>query len=391
MSVGPPAGVHAGDLDDSFERALRLLELGDCVMPFTVRAIAALGVADHLAAGPRTVEELAGATQTDARALHKALRALASRAIFAEVEPGWFALTPIAEILRSDHPFSLRDAYRLRSAEADAWAAFGDCIRTGEPAFDRVHSRSYWDHLASHPAESAEVDRSMQSYTRLHLRTVLPAYDWSGLGTVVDAGGGNGAFLAGLLARHPTMLGVLFDLPHVVANAAPVLEEAGVADRCRVVAGSFFDGPLPAGADAYVLKTVLPGFDDERAAAILRSVRAAMRPGSRLLILEAVLPPGDAFDVAKLVDVNTLLLTGGAHRSTGHMHDLLADAGLDVVRMIPTTTLTIVEAEPIAAPTVGSQAMSPVGCATRGSSVGSPGAPRVTAVLRPPGATGSRG
>ncbi|HEU4425613.1 MAG TPA: methyltransferase, partial [Pilimelia sp.] len=257
-----------------------------------------------------------------------------------------FALTPLAQPLRTDHPFSLRDTYALLACDVRAWARLAHTTRTGEAGFARAHGQAYWDYLASHPDDSAAVDRWMESATRLHLRTVLPAYAWNGFGTVVDVGGGTGAFLAGLLRRFPAMRGVLFDLPHVVAGAPAVLAAAGVADRCEVVAGDFLVDAVPAGADAYVLKTVLPGFDDRDAAAALRRVRAAMRPDSRLLALEAILPEGDAFDIAKLFDVHTMVLTGGAHRTLDQMRRLLRRAGLHLTAATPTVTLTVLEGHP---------------------------------------------
>jgi hypothetical protein len=321
----------------------RLLELVDYTVPIAVRAISDLGIADLLAGGDRSVADLARVTGTHAPTLYRVLRALAGRGVFAEVAPGVFGLTPLAAALGSDHPMSLRDTYTLLDSDVRAWARVPVTLRTGGPAFDLAHGRGYWDYLADHPDESRRVDRWMRSVNRLHLRTVVAAYPWRELSTVVDLGGGDGSFLAGLLARHPGLRGVLLDRPYVVAAAGAVLGAAGVADRCEVVGGSFFD-PLPAGADAYLLKTVLPGFDDADAARILTRAWEAMRPDSRLVLLEAILPPGDAFDVAKLFDVHTLVLTGGAHRNRDELERLLACCGLRLHRTIPTATLTVVEA-----------------------------------------------
>lgn len=318
----------------------RLTELADYIVPFAIRVACDLGVADRLAGGPQRVDDLAVATGAHAPALLRLLRALAGRGIFTEVEPSTFALTPLAEPLRADHPLSLRDAYPLLAADVRAWARLDRSVRTGEPAFPLAHGQDYWSYLADHPRDGTAVDRWMQSLNRLHLRTVAPACDWSGVDSVVDVGGGNGAFLAGLLARHRNMRGVLFDLPHVVRGAPEVIAE--VADRCEVVAGSFFDA-IPAGAGAYVLKTILPGFTDEQAALILRNVRAAAGTGGRVLLLEAIIPDGDTFDVAKLVDMHTLVLTGGRHRGRDELEKLLVDAGLRLVRVTPTPTLTVVE------------------------------------------------
>jgi len=160
---------------------------------------------------------------------------------------------------------------------------------------------------------------------------------------VVDVGGGTGTFLAGLLARFPALTGTVADLPGVVAQAPAVFAAAGVTDRAAVAAGSFFDG-VPAGADAYLLKTVLPGWDDEHAGRLLSRIRAAMRPDSRVVALEAVPPPGDAFDVAKLFDVQTLVMTGTGHRDRDELERLFAGAGLRLTSVTPTATLAVVEA-----------------------------------------------
>ncbi|GIJ08916.1 methyltransferase [Micromonospora andamanensis] len=323
----------------------KLADLADYVTPLALRAVAELGVADLLADGPLPVDTLADRLGVHAPTLLRTLRALAARGVFTEVEPGTFGLTPLARPLRAAHPLSLRDAYPLLPADLQAWAYFAETLRTGEPGFPLAHGVDYWTYLAAEPEQSARTDRWMQSVNRLHLRTVLPAYAFARFGTVVDVGGGTGAFLAGLLARNPRMRGVLVDLPHVVDAAPDVLAAAGVADRCQVVPGSFFEA-LPGGADGYLLKTVLPGFDDDAAGSILSRVREAMRDDSLLVLIEAVLPPGDAFDVAKLFDVHTLVLTGGCHRTSEHMERLLTDAGLRLVRVIPTATVSVLEVSP---------------------------------------------
>jgi SAM-dependent methyltransferase len=322
-----------------------LTGLADYVLPFAIRVACDLGVADHLSEGPRAVAELAAATGTHPASLHRLLRALAASGIFAEVAPETFGLTPLAAPLRGDHPMSLRAAYPLLPADIRALGRLTGCLRTGRAAFESLYGEDYWSYLANHPRDGQAVDRWMQSLNGVHLRTVLPAYDWACAGSVVDVGGGNGAFLAGLLARYRGLHGVLLDLPHVVARAGEVLAAAGVADRCEVVAGSFFDA-IPPGGGLYLLKTVLPGWPAGRAVTILRNIRAAMRPDSRLVLLEALIPEGDGFDVAKLVDVHTLAVTGGRHRRPAELSALLDQAGLELLGTVPTPTLTVVEARP---------------------------------------------
>ncbi|QLQ35877.1 methyltransferase [Micromonospora robiginosa] len=327
------------------ESVFRLTELADYIVPFTVRAVADLGIADQLTDGPRPVAELADATGAHAPSLLRALRALAGKGIFTEVEPEVFALTPLAEPLRTDHPLSLRDAYPLLAPDIEAWAHFDHSIRTGKAAFDQVHPEGYWSYMAAHPRDSARFDASQQAATRLELRAALPAYPWGDLGTMVDVGGGNGAFLGGIMARFPNLRGTLFDLPHVVAEAEPVLQKLGVAQRCTVTGGSFFE-TVPAGADAYMLKRILYGWDDDGAVRLLRAVRAAMRPDSRLLVLEPVVEPGDRFDVGRLYDLLLLAMVGGGARSREHIERLLDVADLKLARSLPTMMFPILEIVP---------------------------------------------
>jgi hypothetical protein len=320
----------------------RLQELADYVVPLCLRAVCELAVADHLVDGPRTVEELAAATGTHAPSLHRALRALACKGIFTEVSPGRFGLTPMAQLLRGDHPLSVRDAYPLLPADLVAWSRLDHTLRTGEAAFPHAHGVDYYDHLAADPTASARFDRSVHAQNRLVLRTLLSAYDWAGCGTVVDVAGGNGAFLAGLLARFRGLRGVVFDLPHVVAGAPEVLAAKGVADRCQVVPGSFFH-TIPTGGDTYLLKTILHDWDDERAVAILRGIAAAMPSDGRLVVLEALLPDGDDYHVGKLLDLHSLVTVAGPDRGTAELEALFRAAGLEPVRVTPTRSLAIME------------------------------------------------
>ncbi|MFF0366528.1 methyltransferase [Micromonospora sp. NPDC005087] len=327
------------------ESVFRLTELADYIVPFTVRAVAELGVADQLVDGPRPVTELAEATGAHAPSLLRALRALAGKGIFTEVEPEVFGLTKLAEPLRTDHPLSLRDAYPLLEPDIEAWAHFDHSIRTGQASFDQVHPEGYWPYMAAHPHDSARFDASQQAATRLELRAALPAYPWGELATVVDVGGGNGAFLGGIMARFPALRGTLFDLPHVVAEAEPVLQKLGVAQRCTVTDGSFFE-TVPAGADAYLLKRILYGWDDDNAVRLLTAVRAAMRLDSRLLVLEPVVEPGDRFDVGRLYDLLLLAMVGGGARSREHIERLLDVADLRLARSVPTMMFPILEIVP---------------------------------------------
>ncbi|MET9266664.1 methyltransferase [Amycolatopsis sp. NPDC004079] len=327
------------------ESVFKLSELADYIVPFAIRVVCDLRIADLLVAGPRPVVELAAESGTHAPSLQRALRALASKGIFAETDDGDFELTPLAEPLRGDHPLSLREAFPLLPGEIKAWSNFDHTIRTGRSAFEEVHGTSCWDYLERHPEEGARWLRSQQAATALESRSLLSAYPWARFGTVADLGGGNGAFLASLLGRFPEMRGVLFDLPHAARNAPAALAEAGVADRCEVVQGSFLED-APGEIDLYLLKRVLYGLDDEQAGTALRNVRTAMKPDSRLLVLEPVIEAGNREDVGKLYDLLLITMTGAGARTEEQFASLTAAAGLRVVSFIPTPMLKIVEIAP---------------------------------------------
>ncbi|MGH3186202.1 MAG: methyltransferase [Streptosporangiaceae bacterium] len=219
-------------------------------------------------------------------------------------------------------------------------------MRTGNAAFSHVHGEAYYDWLAGHPEDSRRFDRSVRSQNRLVLRGLLTSYDWASCGTVIDVGGGDGTFLAGLLRRYKHLHGVVFDLPHVAAAAPEVLRDADVADRCSVLTGSFFEA-VPRGGDVYLLKTILHDWDDEHASTLLRTVRQAMPPGGRLLVMEAILRPGDAYNVGKLMDLHSLVLVQGRDRDRDAFQALLTGAGLRLTNVTETETLAIIESVPL--------------------------------------------
>ena len=349
----------------------RLTELADYIVPFTIRVMCDLAVADHLVDGPLPVDVLARRVGAHPGALTRGLRALAGRGIFTEVEPEVFGLTPLAEPLRSDHPFSVRECFPLMPPDIYSWARLTHSLRTGETAFGHVHGGAhYYDHFAKHPYECVRFEKSAESVNPFVLRTVLPVLDLAAARTLVDVGAGHGTFVAGLLARHPRLRATLVDLPHVVAEAPAVLERAGVADRCETRGGSFFD-PLPAGADVYLLKTIIHDWPDDKAARILRNVRAAARPDSRVVIVESVSRFGNHDDTGKVMDVKALALFGGRTRTEDEFRGLLGEAGFQLLRVTPTSSMSVLEAVP--APVTDGH----VGAATGGGrpAAGVPAAP----------------
>ncbi len=328
-----------------------LFALVDIVTPYAVRLVADLGIADLLVDGPRTVEELAAATGTHAPSLYRVLRALACRDVFTEVSPKCFDLTPMAALLCSDHPLSQRSALTLLPSEIHSWDQFEWGIRTGGVPFDQAHGQPFWDYLEEHTEEGRRFDQTQEAMTKLELLGVLRAYSWQRSSVVVDLGGGNGAFLAGILSHNTSMRGILYDLPHSVANAHETLSRAKVDDRCDVVAGSFFDD-VPRGADTYVMKRVFWGHPDEAALRILHNIRRAMDERGRLLVIEPVLEAAARADMGwsaamgALHDVRLLMFGHGRARTREHIEELLSKAGLRIDRVVPAFVTTIVEAVP---------------------------------------------
>ncbi len=334
----PPAVDDAADLD----LAWRLWRLGDDTPAFALRAACRLGIADHVGGEARPVGDLATATGTDTGALGRLLRVLAVHGVVEAVPPDRYRLTAVGELLTHDHPLSMVEAYQPPGLELAAWAALDHSIRTGEAAFEHVYGVSHRRYRAEHPDEDARMDRAHRAGTRVEVLTIVRMYDWSTVHTVIDVGGGTGAFLAGLLRRFRHLNGVLFDLPQMLSNADEVLADAGISDRCSVVPGDFFV-EVPGGADVYVLKAVIGGWDDASATSILRTVRHAMRPESRLLIIEPVLQYGPDFLVGSIVHLQSLVLYGGPDRTREEYERLFAAAGLRLLRIIARPTLPILE------------------------------------------------
>lgn len=313
---------------------------------------ATLDIAERLAEYPQTAGELAQATETHAPSLYRLLRALASVGVFAEDAQGRFALTPVGAGLRRSAPGSVY-ADVLFYGSSVQWALWGDLlysVRTGQTAFDHHFGMTVWEHRSRHPDDNAIANRYFSALSRRQADAVVAAGDFGGIGTLMDAGGGQGVMLAAILRANPGLKGILFDQPQVVAGASAVLEQAGVADRCRVVGGSFFE-PLPAGADAIALKNVLHDWADEQAMAILRNCRRALPSNGRLLVVDGVIPPGNAPHDRKLLDLQMLIGAGGRERTEREWRSLFDAGGFGVSRIIPTASdegLSIIECRPVA-------------------------------------------
>jgi hypothetical protein len=306
-----------------------------------IHVAAALGIADLLRDGPRDSDALAAQTDSHAPSLHRVLRALASVGVLHEDDDGRFALTAIGECLRSDAAEPVRGwaAFVGRPYHFQAWSALLHGVRTGESPFRSVHGTDVWDYRVAHPEEGAIFNAAMTDIMLRANAHLLAAYDFARFATVVDVGGGRGAFLGAVLDANPAMRGILVDQPHVVAGAV-------VGDRCEVVGGSFFEA-LPEGADAYLLKAVLHDWEDDDALRILARCRAAIPDHGVLLVVERDLgAPNEGAD-AKFADLNMMVGPGGRERTYDEFATLFAAGGFELVDATPSAIgLSVFEARP---------------------------------------------
>lgn len=313
-----------------------------------IHVAARLGIADLLTGGPRSSEDLAAATGAHAPSLYRLLRALASVGVLYEDTDRRFSLTPLGDCLRSDSrsPVGPWASYIGEPAYRLAWGQLEHSVRTGETAFRHVHGMSAYEYRARNPEAGAIFDQAMTALSRGTNEVLLDAYDFGRFRCVVDLGGGQGALLAAILAKYRSVRGVLFDQPHVVEGAEHVLKAAGVADRCRIVAGSFFEG-VPNGGDAYTLKFVLHNWADEEAVAILRMCRRAIAPDGALLAIEREVGPPNEDPRVKLGDLNMLVGPGGRERTRKEFEALFAAGGFRLVGATPTQAqISIIEGVP---------------------------------------------
>jgi hypothetical protein len=309
-----------------------------------------LGVFDRLAENggtPQSSDTLAAAVGADPASLYRLLRALASVGLVAS-KPGrrrHFALTPLGAALVSDSPGSMASMalHLVEGPSWRAWAGLLDSVKTGATAFERENGAAWVDYYAAHPESGVPFYRAMGELSQAVADAVTEVYEFCGAHTVVDVGGAHGALLAAILNAEPHARGIVFDLPAVIEGARERIAAAGLTDRCTAEGGDFFRS-VPAG-DVYVLKHILHDWDDARAADILRTVHHCAAPGARVLVIETVVPEGDAPDMAKWADLHMLVMTGGRERTVSEFQALFQKAGFALTRVLSTPTpVSVVEA-----------------------------------------------
>jgi ubiquinone/menaquinone biosynthesis C-methylase UbiE len=329
---------------------VQLIQMGVAIWQArAVYAAAELGIADHLAGGCHSLDEIARMTGTHAPSLGRLLRALASCGLVEETSTGQFVNTTLGDALRDGAPGAARATILTiaGSWQWKAWDHFLYALQTGETGMQAAFGQDLFGFLSGEPVHSARFNDAMVGMHGAVASAVVAAYDFAGFKSVIDVGGGKGALLASILKAHPQMHAVLFDLPEVERTARDHMIAAGLDARCAFHGGNFFER-IPPGHDAYVLAHVLHDWKDDQAVAILDQCRRAVGSGGRLLVIEAVLPSDNTPHHGKLMDLLMLTVTGGVERSEKEFARILAQAGFVLANVYPTGThQSLIEAIPV--------------------------------------------
>jgi O-methyltransferase domain len=318
-------------------------------VPQALHVVAVLGIADLLADGPKSSDELAQVTGSHAPTLYRVLRTLVAAGVFAEDKASRFRLTALSQPLRSDAADSVRAASIFLSGESELEGLLVDCVRTGKTAIELASGTTNWiEYYRQEPARAAVFNMAMTALSNAHYTGVVDAYEFRSIRKLVDVGGGHGRLISLILTAHPTMRGILFDMPHALEGGQKTIAEAGLSDRCEIVSGDFFRS-VPAGGDAYILSRVIHDWADEKAVAILKVVRGALPAKGRLLLFETMIRAGNRLSYPLLSDLNMVIRTGGCERSEAEYRALYKAAGFKLTRAIETpspTGMTIIEGKP---------------------------------------------
>jgi hypothetical protein len=312
-----------------------------------VSCVAELGIPDLVDGGAKSVEELAQATGANVKALYRLMRASACVGVLTEGADGKFSQTPLSAVLRSNATPSLRAFAIMHGREwhARGWARLTDSVRTGERELEKIYNMSAFEYFREHAEEGKIFNQAMTDLSSIDGPAVTEAYDFSGIGSIVDIAGGHGLLLATILGRNPHMKGTLYDLPHVVDGAKngalkPVME------RCALASGDMF-ASVPGGADAYIMKHIIHDWPDAECVQILQACRRAVNPGGKLLVVDTVIPSGNDFYPGKFLDILMMLFPGGRERTEKEFRELFTASGWKLNRVIPTNVVEcIVEGVP---------------------------------------------
>jgi hypothetical protein len=312
-----------------------------------VSCLAQLGIPDLVEAAPKSAEELARQIGADSQALYRLMRATASVGVLLEGPDGKFSQTPMSAVLRSNATPSLRAFAMMGGREwhGRGWSHLEYCIRTGKQSLEQIYGAPVFEFLKQNPVEAQIFNDAMTELSTIHSPAVAEAYNFEGIRSIVDIGGGHGLLLATILKKNPNLRGTLYEVPHVLEGAKngplkPVME------RCTLVSGDMFSS-VPAGADAYIMKHIIHDWPDDLCIQLLKACRKGVNAGGKLLVVDSVIQPGNDFSPDKFIDLQMLVFPSGCERTEKQFCDLLAAAGWQLTRIIPTVaSISIVEAVP---------------------------------------------
>lgn len=333
------------------EGAERIRQLAWGYIPAAlIGVIIELGIPDLLAGQTKPIAEIAAAAHANEDALYRMLRTLASFGVLTESNGKCFALTPAGACLQSGVPGSLRGYVRwvTNGLIFRSYSELLHCAKTGETSLEHVFGESLFNYMHHNPEVSQIFNDGMTSFSQIVSKGVLEAYDFSGIQILADIAGGEGALLTAVLQKYPTMRGMLLEQEQVVAGARKRFAQSGLADRATAAAIDFFKA-VPSGADAYMMKSIIHDWDDERASAILKNCREALRnvAHARLILVEGVVPPGNEQHMVKIADIQMLVLAGGRERTREEFQQLLAQSGFRMTTIVPTQSfVSVIEAVP---------------------------------------------
>jgi len=307
---------------------------------------AKLDLADHLAESRKSADELAGVTGTHPPSLFRLMRTLAHLGILDQDGTNRFGLTPLGEALKKGAAGSARATVLTVASEwwVRGFAHLEYSVETGKSGFEKSLGMPIFEWLARNQQEASMFSETMVGFHGEEPPAVAAAYDFSDLPIIIDVGGATGNLLSAILGRYPRSRGILYDLPHVVRDAPGLLQARGCAGRVSIESGNFFE-QVPSGGDAYLLSHIIHDWSEDQCLMILGNCRSAMKPGSRLLIIEMVLPSNGQPNPGKMLDLTMLVGPGGRERPESENATILSRAGLRLTRVVPTeSAVSIVEA-----------------------------------------------
>ena len=312
-----------------------------------VSCLAQLGIPDLLEETPKSVEELAKEIGADPRALYRLMRATASVGVLSEGPDGKFSQTPMSAVLCSNATPSLR-AWTImggREWHGRGWSNLEYCVRTGKQALEKIYGAHAFDFLKQHPEEGQIFNDAMTELSMIDSPAVSEAYNFEGIRSIVDVGGGHGLLLATILKANPCLRGILYEMPHVIEGAKNGPLKC-LLDRCTLTSGDMFSS-VPDGVDAYIMKHIIHDWPDDRCLQILKACRKGVNLGGRLLVVDSVIQPGNDFSPGKILDLQMLIFPSGCERTEKQFRDLFAASGWQLNRIIPTAASdSIVEGVP---------------------------------------------